>query len=805
MSFLRKIGLFTGIALAISHQSSNATELTGACYDYATREAKSAVAYDSQAVGILLANNVVSTALGASGSFSLLAGLYPFVYSATNGGIFEETTDGADPQIVGCLAQLDNRISNLEAAFLEQDLIELKSILSLAKSNIIDLGNLAYHKTTADKFQALAVIIGERISTELDKINSETAAKTKASYDSIIFNVAPAYLSIIQMELLHRKEFNRFCYSQANYPTWAGIDSDQLINPIVLKAILAEDSLSIDDFLITPDGSPTGCNADYNTYLTFNRIVGEEFDSYKNIIEKLGITIVENDSFPGLISTSVNIGSSDLNAYRETFITECNGNKYTDNYYNKTYDAGSNSLCNQWRDTYLERIRDGNVFDLEAERNLIIENLASIVDSWDWYNHVLPEFVAQIEEDTAELYEAFAVETYSGVRLKHRPTNKCVGLDGKVQYICNSSQNHFMIQPYLDGFRIARVTDNRNFKDKGADSDGFVIRSSLGTDAVWKLPKTTLFDAYSPIANENTGRCLIVGENTELTMGDCATADPDAWEINGVDIPTHGPYVRLRHTGENVCIASHGTINCDDNALIYQLHPYNNGYRVALGSKNMKDKGDGIRFLDGLGDVATWDLFDLDTDGNFSLRNRQTQDCLAYEENIGFVAGTCEFLPSLGELFAIETVDLPTAENARTIKILASGFGAGNQCLSNLSGTAGQSTAFRIGHCGLSRISASPYNGGYLIIDLENDSYIEDTDNGFSYTSLAMSESTINSTTWDFIGPFQHSDGSSFFQIKNRATGHCLAPELNGSVSLLGKTDCSNDTSKIWTYYNDQE
>jgi hypothetical protein len=817
MKIMKRVGLCAGVALAVAYQSASAAELTGACYDYASREPTSAVKLDGQAIGMVVAHNVINTTLGAS-NFPILKSLYPVVYGSITGGFVTETTDGADPQLVGCLQQFNNRISDLESAFVEADLNELKSILSSSKQNIIDLGDLSYHNEAADAYQQLAVKLGGTIKNTLDEVYAESPVVTKAKYDSLVYNVAPAFVSIIQMELLHRREFNRFCFSQEVYPTWNGIDSDELVDLELLKTIKYDTSEFIDSYLTTPEGSVANCNADFNTFLTFDRVIGDEFDSYKAVLEMLGIFITESTKIPGMISAAVDVYNSELGAYRELMLTDCDSRyKYSDNYYSHSYTAAGSSLCEGARNHHLADITPEGVYasedryPAEAERNHILHNLAAVVDSWDWYSHASPEAVAQLDEDTMRFYEAFEVPTYSGVRLKHLDTDLCVGSDAKAQYTCDISKNVFMFRPFEDGFKITRISDNRNFKDKGEDSDGFVIRSGEGLDSKWIAEKEGAWglDPYPNFINASTGRCLALDDNASLTAVNCDEIEGDFWEVDGVDIPDTHSLVSMRHTGKGKCINIAGaTVSCDIDSVIYQILPYNGGYRVSHNGLNLINmEGSGILFSPAIGDIATWDFSDWNGDGVFGLQNRDTGRCLHYLLG-SLVAASCHLDTAVRELFAFDIVDLPNSSNAERIYLKDNTSTVGRCMGKRYSANAGTGqTAYFNGSCSLTDMALVKYNGGYMIYDITNDKYIEDSNDTdiLKYQQLVPSSVPSDSTTWDFLGPYNYS-GVNHFSIRNRATGECLKTvklSTNSGVGALSKGDCSDTTaSRIWTLHD---
>ncbi|AWF80278.1 hypothetical protein BTJ40_05330 [Microbulbifer sp. A4B17] len=810
MKIMKRVGLCAGVALAVAYQSASAAELTGACYDYASREPTSAVKLDAQAIGMVVAHNVINQSLGASG-IPILKNLYPIVYGSITGGFVTETTDGADPQLVGCLQQFNNRISDLESSLIEIYLVELNDILSDAKREIIDLGNLYYHDDAADDYQGLAVKVGKVIRDTL-----ESPVISKAKYDSLVNNVAPAYVSIIQMELLHRTEFNRFCFNQEVYPTWNHIDSDELVDPELLETIKYNDSVFIDSYLTTPEGSVANCNADYNTFLSFDRFIGDEFDSYKVVLGLLGISVTESEKMPGMVSVSLDINNSELGAYREQMLGECSDDgEYTDSYYNRTRDAGSKSDCFGDRRDYLRNeIRFSGIYsensgrNAEARRNLIFHNLAAVVDSWDWYSHVSPEAVAQLDEDTMRHGKLVTVPTYSGVRLKHLDTDLCVGSDKKAQHTCDISKNLFMFRPFEDGFNITRISDNNNFKDKGEDSVGFVIRSGEGLDSKWILEREADFglDAYPNFVNASTGRCLALDDNASLTAVNCDEIDNDFWEIDGVDIPDTHSFVSMRHTGEGKCISKAGTpVSCDIDSVFYAILPQNGGYAVHGSGGYMADTEDaGIAFILATGDSVTWDFSDFNSDGVFRLQNRDTGQCLDYQSG-SLVGVDCSLDPAVSELFAFDIVDLPNSSNAERINLKDStskhGRCMGKRFTAN-SGT-GQ-TAYFNWPCDRRDMALVKYNGGYMIYDITNDKYIEDSNdtNVRKYEQLVPSSVPSDSTTWDFLGPYNYS-GVNYFSIKNRATGECLKTvELSSykGVGALSKGDCSDTAaSRIWT------
>ncbi|WP_444910380.1 hypothetical protein [Microbulbifer sp. TRSA005] len=800
MKIMKRVTLCAGISLVAANASAN--ELSGACYDYASREASSAVSYDGQSVGILLANNVISTALGVPESFSLISKAYPFIYSAVKGGVVEKMTPGADPQLVSCLEEFNSRISNLEGAYLGQDLTDLTGLVSLIQQEIVDNGILSSHANIASKLQLLAVSLGEKIDKELDA-DTPTSAKYKALIDEVI----PGYIAIIQMEFMHRKEWNRYCYNRGSYASWKNVEDDELISPSILNSIKHDDEVVLTDYLIEPEDALDACRGGNDTYLTYNRVKDvNEIGSYKKILDDVGIKVNENNLFPGLVSVELDFRESRLGAYRESFVRECSGGgvrySYIDNYNNFTSQAVPESQCNQWRDEYIDDLYSNSQFASESKRNSIFHSLAFIVDSWDWYNHALKITDAQADEDLIEIKDVFDLETYRGVRLKYKSTDKCASMDGTVKLNCDVGASQFMIRPYQDGYTISRLADNRNFKDKGEDSDGFVIRSSVGSDSVWQFKKRHFLDTEYQIVNSNTERCLIVDENDRLIMGGCE--NDDRWEIDGTDIP-EGTFIRLRHVPDNTCFGRFGAINCDEESYVFEVAKYQDGYRITVDSRSLKQKDDGLGFYSGLGDDAIWVINDFDGDGLFRLANYTTGHCLSNENGV-LTTVACGIAPSDIEIFALEFIELPTAASGNHTIIAPEGLTGFNGCISSFHSA---SSTFPAGYRGSNlscQIALLPHNGGYLIWDTEanNESYVSDIDLGFGHHSIRPDTEKTDATTWDFIGPYRFSDDSSFYQIKNRLTGHCLAPQFQNAPNwLVGKVDCEDNSSKVWTIKED--
>ncbi|WP_444923291.1 hypothetical protein ACJJH9_15380 [Microbulbifer sp. DLAB2-AF] len=801
MKPLKGAGLIAAIAIAISNQSVNATELSGACYDYATREATSTVGYDGAGVGLVMAGMLMEEVLDAS-PLSALSAVFPFAFKAAEGRTFQERP-GADPEIVGCLEQLNSRLQSLELNVTTDAQQTLESIFEDAKTEIAIFKRYEKHVELAEKLKALSITWSGYLENELNKV--DIGATTPESYRELINELVPTYVSLIQLELLHRQEYNRYCYNREEYPTWNNIEPTEMISQDILYSIemLQED---VEDYLNIPDGDESDCRAGFDTYQVYDKIItANESTDHNALLSKVGIKISEG-AVPGMASATLDFTNTKLNDYRRSLVTACSNGLFRDEWLNDFRNYSNDSVCNENRDIYLDSLNNISLFSSEAERNMIFRDLVHVADQWDRYNFDMPEAKFQIAEDSFEFFNAYAVKSFAGVRLRHMPTDTCVNLDGKVDKYCDIEANHFILLPYGDGYKITRLSDNRNFKDKGEDAEGFVIRSGLGADSVWELfsEPPSWFNPYFEFKNANTGRCLIVNEAGSLAAGNCE--DGSIWEVDGVNIPDEEAFVRIRHAEADVCFGTSGVVGCDDNAFLYELAKYNDGYRITRNGRNLKDKEDGIRFVSGLGDVATWYMMDLDTNGIFRLQNKYTEKCLDYNsDSSSLVAVNCGLVPSETEFFALETVDLPSKADGELIGIHPSGITGGeNLCLSRYrDDLSGEVDAFRVGSCAYGSIAVTKHEGGYLIWDRIADSYIQDLNQGFGHNSLGLSNNIESSTTWDFIGPYTLSDGGSYFQIKNRSTGTCLIPQTNPSrtdTMLLGKVECGDDASKVWSY-----
>ncbi|WP_444883920.1 hypothetical protein [Microbulbifer sp. PSTR4-B] len=804
----KKLALCMGVALAFAHQSASATGLSGACYDYASTEASSAIGYDSQSVGILLANNFLTAALGSNDAFSTAAKIYPFIYSAVKGGIKEETTPGADPLLVGCLEQLDYRITDLETDYLTTELEELEAEVGAIKQNIATEGNYAYHDDAANFLHKIAIKIRNKIIDKLDD------GITTAEYAEMNTKLIPGFIATIQMELLHRNEWNRYCHRNGVSSYWKDLDRFEFVSPLLLDDIV-NGSLFVNDYLIDPEGFINECNDGLDTYETFNRIKNiNAFNSYNKALDYIGIKVIENSDIPGLINATFDFENSKLGEQRAAFVTECayegrDWYSYTDTLTGNEVRTLGENRCEQLRDNLIEDALSSSIYSAEPEMKRSFRNLTFMVDSWDWQNHHIDAQRASLDVELTEFYNKTSFPLYSGVRLKYVPSNYCLDwrytMDTAVY--CDSQANDFMIRPFGGGYTITRIWDNGHFADDGGDSKYSVTTlDNENEQTVWKFRKASILDAYHEIYNEKTGRCLVGGKDSVITVQECDGTQ--LWHINGVSVPDHGPFVSLRHAPEDVCLVpGSGEVNCDIDALVYEVVKYNGGYRITshTDNKNLKDRGgNDIAFYSGLGDSATWDLLDQDKNGIFRLINRDTEQCLAYD-NSSLVSIECVFDSDQVEFWSLETMVLPTALSGSLIKLSPDGLSEFGGCISDYVGNSpGTQSPAGYSHYGC-RMAVKNHNGGYLIVDTDTGKenfYIADWDLGLGYDSIAPRKIKDHDTTWDFIGPFKSANGTHFYKIKNRYTGYCLIPQSYSSQTSgwrLGKVSCDDASSEIWT------
>ncbi|MFA0813765.1 hypothetical protein [Microbulbifer epialgicus] len=771
---LKSAGVCLSLMMGFVFSQAEASPLTGACYDYASRPATSAVSYDIESVAILLANNAITTALAQADVSGTLRTLYPFVYSAVKGGIVEEGSNGSDPEIVSCLEEFNERINAIEGKFLTDELADLKSIIDAAKLNI-KAGRPSYHLTAANEFNELATKIGVRILDRLKEIDDGTT--TNGTYDGIT-EIIPGFITAIQMEYLHRAEFDRYCYSLDAFPYWNGLDVDEQVPYSILLSIYNNEDQGggILDWLTRPDSDSKNCDLGYSSFHTYQNVLDQnKSGTYGEVLKAVGININETPFASGLISTSVDFANSRLTKYRESLITQCKDGKFRDEYTGRELDPND---CESSRNSYLtESIRTDSVFSEGEETKRMLLDMAFIVDTWDLSNLIEPQFNA--------LNRVIHPETYNSVRLKHGPSNLCVDYYGIVNAYCDTGESVFVFRPYQDGYLISHPGENRNFKDKGAGI-GLTYLEGEGAVATWYVSTQNSL-GLSEIRNKYTNNCLIVDDSLRLAVAGC-DANSQVWDIGGGTIPTpnsSGLFVRLRDVESNVCVGA----ACDENRYEFHIIEYNGGYLVTnvYTGQNLKDRDWGIDILTGLGHVATWYFVDSDHNGLFELRNKSTDKCLA-SNGTGLIAETCDSGAG-SEIWKLDTVHIPTGDYIDLS--VKSGISTLGWCLSRH-----YTQGYQMGACGpLSSTVLYEHDGGYLIKDVSAGTYMKDIGLGFGGDSLMPSQEVSEYTTWDFYGPYQ--DGT--YKVRNRGTGQCLrAHDASGGRAIVAQLDCADSASINW-------
>ncbi|WP_444883387.1 hypothetical protein [Microbulbifer sp. PSTR4-B] len=765
---LIKLGFCLGVTWGFATSQAQAVPLTGACYDYASRESTSQVSYDASTVGILLANNLISTALGANDAFVTAKTIYPFVYSAVKGGVIEESTDGADADLVSCLEEFNTRISSLESDLITDQVDEIYSIIDTAETDI-KAGRDSGHLTAASDLGTLATSIGQKIIDRLGE--PDEGSESNATYDALVESAIPGFISAIQMEFLHRAEFDRYCYLLDNPPTWNEVEVDELVSYDVLDDIYSGAEL-IENLLA--EGDDSDCDLGYSSFDSYKSITS---GYYNEVLTAIGIEVSESSKVPGLITTSVNFTDSDLADYREALISNCSGSDkrscFTDDYRGITAcQTGATDeapeKCESARESYisdyLENESPFHTYDSEVDRKYRLHNLAYVVDTWDLNNLIMTQYSGAGGEADPE--------TYHSVNLKHEPSNLCADRSMSVEIYCDSDATQFVFTPNSDGYLITLSGTMRNFKD-GGDGKGFYYTTGSGDIATWYVESTD--DGLYQIENKYTGNCLAIDENNNITVDDC-DADSAMWDINGTIIPTTdatGLFVRLRSLEEGeeeYCLGG----ECDEYDL--QIMAHNGGYKIKSVSTGTNLSLDGN---------LTWYLKDRDNDGKFELSNKTSGLCITVNE--GLVFGTCEDGTG-SEVWMLDIPALPTTE------ILAmSNSDANDYCLGEYTTLSGRS-GYGFGGC--SYVIVQEHNGGYLIVNAEDGTYMEDLDLGTGYDSLSPTTTVSDSSIWDFIGPYT----GDVYQIKNRETGECLgSTEVLSNTFRVSKLDCSSDSSKLWS------
>lgn len=787
---IRNLSLCVGAAICLPYSQASASSLTGACFDYATRPATSAVAYDSKSVGIFLANNLLSAGLAAGGnSFSTVSLIYPFVYSAVKGGIVEETTDAADPELVGCLEELDGRISSVEGDLLQGQLNNVVGEIGTLTDEV-NSENFEYHKSAASRFSTIAFSLAHIIVNTIDDTVVGGESPSVAEYDALIENVIPGYISTIQLELLSKTEFDRYCFGTTNYPAWQGVDLDEQVG---YSRYEQAETGSIGDYITRPEGS--SCSMGFASYQRFKSLFTDDpkknADHY-DALKHIGIEVTQNPNNPSLISASVNFTDSKLTQYRQAFVEECSGNSYNENYLGRKFSLSSSTSCNSHRTAHLESLSSNNIFNIsgKSKDKSILAEMAYLIDTWDLDTLTAPHLTLL---DPESVYP----ETYTSVRLKHAPSNTCIGDNGIADRFCGAGEHNFVFRPLygpLDSraYTLALVDSNtylRNF-NKGE----LTLTSTASPFASWYVSDQDE-NGLSEIRSFSFQDCLILNSKGVLDVGSCG-ADSHMWDINGSAIPTSsntGQFIRLRDVEAGICVSA----DCDAEKYEFQIFPLSDGYRVTRVSdgRHLKDKeeeGIAIRSSLGSGLESTWYFTDKDGNGLFSLRNKYTGKCLT-NNGVSLVASDCG---SVTEAWKIDTSFLPSGDYINLTPASGNGF-----CLG---GYSDRVNGYIAGSCeNFSKTVLSEYNGGFLIVNAVNQTYMQDIETGFGMNSLqpVSLQSIPNDPqvsgpiTWDFIGP--DSDGS--YKIRNRRSGQCLSARgITGGSTGVFKVDCSDSTATNW-------
>ena len=774
---------FTLISSCIAAQAE-ASSLYGSCQAYVEKQSSTAVAFNFQNAGILIANSFINIALTSGAAPEAVKNIYSIAYAA-RGGIAEESTAIADPDLASCLAQFESRLSLLEETILT-DLVQgsLTTIYDQLDTDLKD-GLYYKHKETSNKFFALANQIGVRIKSRFAAMEAGTSSP--ATYTALLQTLIPGYVSSIQLGFMHLAEFDNYCYNLSSPPSWNGISDDKLIHASTLSKI--NNGEEIDNYLTRSDNSSynecTVGNTSFTHYINISRS-----GTQKDVLASLGIHINQHDISPFISTATLDLTQSKLIDYRASLISECvsvEGNdkfsKYGDDYTGWSQSNKSNfgnnkteslARCNLGRDARIASIRSDKINSSDQDVKSLLNALTITVDTWDVYNLITTKDKARGITSN--------IPTYTGVRLKHATNDKCIAYDATVTADCNTTANHYMFSPFSTAYAITRLADNRKFKDKG-QSTGFTISTSFDGDAIWNPVGPNDKNLYQ-LENTKTGKCLDISDfGDKALITNTCSASNEVWEINGTNLPIN-TMMRIKNVDSDTCIS----LACNDDTYPLRLYKHFDGYRVStLADRHLKDRTDTDIVIrdNSSGTDSAWYIVDTDHDGKYKLQNQHTGRCL--DTNNGVLVPTSCVAGVSNEIWEFEAPKIPTSNpleiSASTTAWCLGGFSSMYQ-------------AYSMNGCSFAMLDTMlvAHNNGYLILNSDEGTYMRDLNIGNGHASIQPGADIAEDTTWDFIGPFENGN----YQIINRATGLCAVPIMQNGGHMLVEKDVCGESTKLW-------
>ncbi|TMP29327.1 hypothetical protein CWB99_09005 [Pseudoalteromonas rubra] len=783
---MKKLTLTLSVSLGLSTQlflpKSFANNLQGPCYDYASRTSSTSTTVDYQSGALSLANNFAGLAFESSPALSVV---YPLLHDTIMDSLNEESVNGADSELVGCLSHFESRISNLEISQLTGPLNDIQHLMKSAHRDATS--NLkGMHYDLAEKYSKMADDLATVIQSQLAQIDSGSVSKT--TFDTLTRSVIPGFVSAMQMTFLHRAEFDNMCENLDTPPYWHNLSDDGLV-PYATLYDIREGTQHLTNLFTRPEESSSdnaSCTLGYATFFDFMSL---KDGNWGEALRQIGLEVVPNGRNPSLISVRLNFEDSKLIQYREAFISPCRHNAYKDDYDNYTMNA---SHCDSNYNSRISQIRNPSFLDQtsrHADVKEVMYSLAHVIDAWDLNNLIKTR--NELTGNTGN------IDFHNALRLKHGPSNLCVDQQTKVRSVCTNGASHFVFEPFNGGYSIQRAEDNRYFKDKGGDAD-FKVYSDRGNDATWYLSSANSQGRYQ-LKNKSTGRCLIASGDT-LSVGGCSGAQ---WEINGSHVPADNTLVRLRDTSNNTCVSQ----NCDSDTYELRLTHLDNGYKITryTDGKHLRNQSD-IGFSNArlyrvitpgspfgpaetiTEPAAVWYIYDANGDNKFALRNKETNQCLVTHN------GSLSNI-SCNDNSEVWAFDRKTPPLGRHLQLAQDGM-----CLWSVGYIDSKMSYGLSAGCeqSMKRVTLEGMQGGYLIHDPLDGHYLTDPGAAeYDHFGLTAPTEPSDNSIWDFIGPY----GNGKYQIRNRVTEKCLSSKhLNQYTRGAMVISCSEEESKSWEF-----
>lgn len=330
---MKKILLPLALMLGASSAYSSTTP---ACSAYIDRVegTNPKTTYDGGGAAILTVDQAVKTAATVIFNDDTLNRILPFASIFLRALGADGGATAPDPDLVGCLIDIQNRLGALEAFDLVQPAKnQISAVESFLQSEVGVLNNQNAHIHAFNEYDS----ISEKLANTINTIFAPETDRTGSRYRALRDEALIILLSTEIMAYVHNLEASAYCARERDY-SWSNTATNLVryndsgnYGLVDYRAQETASNLGYQDVnlfesTIADVGDGNGCDLGRRAYSRMQSILSENSETFPiaQVFVDLGFTITKSSSNPNYLNVSFDPDNSKLLDYRLDLIDTCN-------------------------------------------------------------------------------------------------------------------------------------------------------------------------------------------------------------------------------------------------------------------------------------------------------------------------------------------------------------------------------------------------------------------------------------------------------------------------------------------------